>query len=331
MLKSGCLGRKHDAEVFVTYLKEKGVQSNDYVNFELNPDGTLTRVFWMTQIQTQLYVLYNDIILQDNTYKTNRYQFPLCFIAGVDGNYKSRLFAQSLTQDETSGAFIYIFENLLRASTGVYPVSILTDGDKGAGVGIAKVLPNTAHYRCSWHLSQDINRWLTKNGVNGLVIKEFMQEFWAVRNIAGAELFEDEWAKFVNHWTTKLEHVPSLPAYLHYLTSDKKRWANAYTCGVFMCGMSATSRIEGMFAKLNSRLTGASSLCDVYTVVENIENAQYSTSVMTENSTPGMDTIRLKKSTMASSYSKIVDAVENLFTRYTYIHTYTTQTSHTYT
>lgn len=271
----------------------------------------------MTKQQVSLYTKYNDICMQDNTYKTNRYQYPLCFIAGIDGNFRTRLFAQALTDDETTDSFIFIFEHLLRASGGIEPVTLLTDACKAARNAVIKCFVSCIHLRCSWHLSQDVKKWLSSHGASNDAMKDFMSWFWRVRGTIGAESFEKEWSTFVEYWTDTLEEtIPSVRDYLDFLTSDKQRWAFAYQSGIFTCGLSATSRIEGLFAQLNNRLSGASTLCDVYSVVEQICSRQNSYATATELRDSDNDYERWKETSMGVTYKHIMTVCRKYFTKY---------------
>jgi len=67
-------------------------KSNDpewFVEFQLDQDNRLTRLFWMSPAQITLWLEYHDVILNDNTAKTNRYQMPLSLFLVIDNNTKS--------------------------------------------------------------------------------------------------------------------------------------------------------------------------------------------------------------------------------------------------
>src|SRR5690349_21879689 len=43
-----------------------------YFATELDAEGRLQRIFWMSPSQRSLYRRYRDVVLSDNTFKTNR-------------------------------------------------------------------------------------------------------------------------------------------------------------------------------------------------------------------------------------------------------------------
>ena len=54
----------------------------------------LTGLFWMTsQQRNELWPKFCDIIIHDNTAKTNHYEIALSLFVSVDNNYKTRVLA----------------------------------------------------------------------------------------------------------------------------------------------------------------------------------------------------------------------------------------------
>jgi len=53
----------------------------------------LYHLFWMTSHQQTLYIRHHDIILTDNTARTNKYRLLLCLFVRVDEHHRLRLMA----------------------------------------------------------------------------------------------------------------------------------------------------------------------------------------------------------------------------------------------
>src|SRR5207248_6860312 len=62
-------------------------------------NGRLCGVFWMTANQIILWSCYSDVILHDNTSRTNKYNYPLSLFILVDSDGKSHLEAQAFLND----------------------------------------------------------------------------------------------------------------------------------------------------------------------------------------------------------------------------------------
>ena len=48
-----------------------------------------------------LWLKFHDVIIHDNTLKTNRYEIALSLFVAVDNNYKTRIVVQALIKYET--------------------------------------------------------------------------------------------------------------------------------------------------------------------------------------------------------------------------------------
>ncbi|PKC06690.1 hypothetical protein RhiirA5_419201 [Rhizophagus irregularis] len=67
--------------------------------------NTLIKLFWMCLNQLKSWYKYSDIILNNNTSKTNCYKLSLSFFVAIDNNIKSRIITQALIDRETKDAY----------------------------------------------------------------------------------------------------------------------------------------------------------------------------------------------------------------------------------
>ena len=70
----------------------------------------------MTPDQMESWCRYSDVIINDNTAKTNRYEMALSFFVAIDVNMKSRIVAQALMDRETKDAYAWILQCTLDAT-----------------------------------------------------------------------------------------------------------------------------------------------------------------------------------------------------------------------
>ena len=82
----------------------------------------------MTASQIILWSRYSDVILHDNTSRTNKYNYPLSLFILVDNEGKSRLGAQAFLNDETQESYKWVLQQTLDA-TGSEPQVIISDMD----------------------------------------------------------------------------------------------------------------------------------------------------------------------------------------------------------
>ncbi|XP_059591593.1 protein FAR1-RELATED SEQUENCE 5-like [Vitis vinifera] len=184
------------------------------------------------------YVCFRDVLAFDTTYRTNAYKKPLVVLVGVNHHHQTVVFCCALLIDESVWTYEWVLETFLDAMMNKKPISVVTDGDKAMRKAIKKVLPDTCHRLCSWHLQL--------NAFTNVHIKDFSSIFARCMFMRGnEEEFEKVWHEMVanlglneNRWVTEIY-------------GKRKRWAEAYLHGNFFGGMRTTQRCESMNAYLN--------------------------------------------------------------------------------
>lgn len=80
--------------------------------------SSLTHLFWMSPEQQILFLHYHDVILHDNTCKTNHYNHPLSLFVTPDNNLKTRIIAQAIVNDETQLSYEWVYQ-CVKEATGI--------------------------------------------------------------------------------------------------------------------------------------------------------------------------------------------------------------------
>src|SRR5437588_2647074 len=126
----------------------------------INADSDrLCGIFWMTANQILLWSRYSDVILHDNTSRTNKYNYLLSLFILVDSDRKSRLGAQAFLNDETQESYEWILQQTLDA-TGIEPKVIITNMDLAMDVACQITYTNAYHIHCIWHMAQNLPKRL---------------------------------------------------------------------------------------------------------------------------------------------------------------------------
>src|ERR1043165_1088910 len=133
----------------------------------------------MSPTQRELYNKYNDVTIVDTTYNTNRFQMMLCIITVIDNNYRTRIVACAIIEDETLNTYKWIFENIL-AETSSSSKIIFTDSDPSMIRSIKDVYPNVQHMLCIFHINLNLKKKL-KRKLYGQ-FKEFHHKFYVYQN-----------------------------------------------------------------------------------------------------------------------------------------------------
>jgi hypothetical protein len=97
--------RNDASHLLKTLIQNKSNNPEWIVKFQLDQENRLTRLFWMSPTQVALWLKYHDVIMNDNTHKTNQYQMPLSLFLAVNNNTRSRLVAQALVSDEKTESY----------------------------------------------------------------------------------------------------------------------------------------------------------------------------------------------------------------------------------
>ena len=122
----------------------------------------LISLFWMSPVQRELYSKFNDVVILDTTYNTNRFQMMLCIITVIDNNYKTRIIACAIIEDETLDTYRWIFDTIL-TETEDHPGVIFTDSDPAMICSIKEIYPNTHHLLCIFHIDLNLRKSLKGN------------------------------------------------------------------------------------------------------------------------------------------------------------------------
>ncbi|GBC12716.1 protein FAR1-RELATED SEQUENCE 5-like [Rhizophagus irregularis DAOM 181602=DAOM 197198] len=222
----------------------------------INADSDrLCGIFWMTENQIILWTRYSDVILHNNTSRTNRYNCPLSLFILVDNDGKSRLGAQAFLNDETQESYEWILQQTLNA-TGIEPKVIITDMDPAMDVACQTTYKNAYHIHCIWHMTQNLPKRL-KNKLGAADFKIFFHDFWKTRNSLCAEVFEQRFQALLNNF-------PSGSDYLHDpIYSTRHSWARAFTNRIFTAGIQSTQRVESINAIIHKVVNSSSTMAEV--------------------------------------------------------------------
>ncbi|EXX55726.1 hypothetical protein RirG_222750 [Rhizophagus irregularis DAOM 197198w] len=109
----------------------------------------------MSPTHIALWLEYHDIILNDNTAKTNRYNMPLSLFLAVDNNTRSRLVAQALISDETTESYKWILECTKKA-TMIKPLVFVTNTDPAMDAAIEQIYETTYPIHYIFHISENL-------------------------------------------------------------------------------------------------------------------------------------------------------------------------------
>jgi len=104
------------------------------------------------------YCHFYDVVIFDNTYKTNRFEMLFSIFIRVNNYGQSVCFAKVIMSDETAESFIWTFTNFLKIINNTSPKVFLTDEDQAIikAVDLIFQLYETKHALYLWHLMKNV-------------------------------------------------------------------------------------------------------------------------------------------------------------------------------
>ena len=231
------------------------------VAIKFDNNNTLTHLFWMSPSQLELWYQYSDIVVQDVTCKTNRYDMALSLFIILDENRNIRLVAQVLLIDETKESHEWTFEQINLATNNAYPRVMMTDADPAVHAAIRSTFPITYPMHCTFHIGQNLIKRVQK--LLGNKFHEFSKQFYTICNTLNKLSFESKWKILITQY-------PEVQQYLiNTLYYTKEAWAHPWICRQFTAGLHASSPVESINAWIKSYIFNSNiSLCELSDVID---------------------------------------------------------------
>lgn len=124
------------------------------------PNGAVVQIFWTFPQCLEKWEIYHDLLSFDNTYKTNKYRWPLMNITGVTNVLTTYSVAFALSTGETTADFRWILQCLKSTAATKQitdPYVVLSDFDRAFKNAASEVFPDTVKQQiCIWHVMKNI-------------------------------------------------------------------------------------------------------------------------------------------------------------------------------
>ncbi|KAL9688904.1 hypothetical protein QQ045_033331 [Rhodiola kirilowii] len=163
---------------------------------------------------------FGDVVTFDATYSLNRYKMIFDPFTGIDNHKNSITFAAALLSREDIESYTWLLNCFLKCM-GRAPNIVLTDQDPSLREVVPKVMPDTHHRFCIWHIMRKLS---AKVGFGTPRLQEFRSKMKVLVYDYHIEtkVFEDKWIHLLvesdmsgNKWLLKMYKLREffIPAY----------------------------------------------------------------------------------------------------------------------
>lgn len=261
-LRENCKNEYPDTGSLLNSLFEKMTEDPNWKVFihHSGNERRLSGIFWMSSEQQDLYHRFHDVLLNDNTCKTNKYNMYLSVFIVRDNYGRFRNVANALVEDEMASTYTWILQCLMKATNNIAPKSFWTDSEPGLINAASHVFPLSPHFYCLFHIWQNIIKHLkAKLGEN---FHSFSKAFYSCRNALSVEVFEQKWKSMIDLF-------PECQSYMtKTLYPNRSSWAKSYLPFQFNGGVQSTQSVESFNAIIKKAVNSTSTLCDVEKAID---------------------------------------------------------------
>ncbi|KAG6399875.1 hypothetical protein SASPL_141360 [Salvia splendens] len=142
-----------DAETLIEFFtSEKEKNKAFFFDYETDSENKFSRCFWADSKSRVAYSVFGDVVVFDSTYNTNNYAMIFTAFVGVNHYHQTIVFGCGFLSDEKTESYIWLLKKFIEAMPTSAPKSIITDQDQALTKALARVLPETVHRYCLWHI-----------------------------------------------------------------------------------------------------------------------------------------------------------------------------------
>lgn len=142
-----------DCNTFINLLKQRAANEEDfYYDFELDEDNCLVSVFFRDKKMRDDYEAFPELLGNDGTYCTNKYEMICAPFVGINQHTKICMFGIGFMLNERIDSFKWLYSTFLASMGGIQPKTIMTDQCAAMAAAIKHCFPESKHRLCIWHL-----------------------------------------------------------------------------------------------------------------------------------------------------------------------------------
>lgn len=260
------------------------------IEYEVDGSDHLTSLFFSHRTCIEFLRKYNNVLIMDCTYKTNRFRLPLLQIVGVTATNRTFHVAFAFIPEETTFGYTFpirCLKSLFDRLEIHYPAVFLSDKETALRNTLTTIFPGSARLLCLWHINQNVLAHFARSIRTEVerdtalarqqLLNDIQQKRRDLMKSWSQVCFSETENQFHENWQ-KLKDEYADEVYDDCTTYLEREWlphrqdfVAAWTKFHFHLGQISTSRAEGAHAAIKSRLDSCQG--DMVTVVKTIELA----------------------------------------------------------
>ncbi|KAI1002704.1 hypothetical protein K3495_g5499 [Podosphaera aphanis] len=147
-----CLAGRSPIQALVDELMERKFQNSTHCS----TSGNVERLFFAHPDSITLACRFNSVMMLDSTYKTNRFGMPQLHVIGRTCLNTSFIIAFIFLSGEEIDDYFWAMVEIRNIYHVKYPSVIVSDAEKGLGIAIGQVFPDSNHLLCIWHIEKNV-------------------------------------------------------------------------------------------------------------------------------------------------------------------------------
>ncbi|KAL3650030.1 hypothetical protein CASFOL_006433 [Castilleja foliolosa] len=280
-----------DAQMIIENLfKKRETSPAFYFAFDIDEKEQLNRLFWADPICRRNFATFGDVVSLDATYSMNRYNLIFTPFTGIDNHKRIVTFGAGLLSREDVDSYSWLLEKFEDCMARC-PRMIMTDQDPGLRIAVERVLKDTRHRLCMWHIMKKIPdkippemkkseaEKLFRKKLNSIVWDEFMEP----------DQFDEQWANIMTEFNLTKD------SWFTSMYDARSSWIPAFFRDFPLSGLLKTSSVsESVNSFFGKYLKKTSNLVQFFMQYENAieaqRHAQDSLNAANTSSTPDLKT-----------------------------------------
>jgi hypothetical protein len=215
-------------------------------------NGVITRLFFSFNSQIQMFRNFNNVVMADCTYKTNRYKMPLLHFIGLSNVGKSFSICFCSLKSEVKDDYVWAL-NAFVSCFGIRPKVFVTDQEDALINAAEEVFSSVPLLLCIWHL----NKNFLKN-CKPLFQTDEYEAFSACWNKLIYCQTPEQFETGYQHFKDSYAEFPRATSYIHNnLYPLKEKFVSAWTNQFQHFGSTSTSRAEGLHAQIKKYISSS--------------------------------------------------------------------------